>query len=371
MTIGIFGTSVLVSVVVIFGAAPAASRRHGHATSKAELAAINQGIIFIPYHKTGHNLVRVLIETTHKVLNLPVRHGHAKHRVCCPSFACPSAGYTSEWFAPDLALSPVPVPPCFAIVHMVRSPASWALSFYDYHVQDPTPEKSVETAKPVCELAHPPEYMDALPGLRAGWVGDAVAACQAIVERNPHHSILQHLRTLPETEGLRLAVLLNLFRDSRVHRNGLPAGNGDMMRAAANQVTIERRQGEVAAASATPLDSRARVTTIWMDETIGAPEATMTQLAAFLIDAVGEATAKNNASQVASLASQLLSDQAQSFAKASKGNHVTGGGHGRNPNATVERRARLIAGLEADPIFAEAFAWWRSVFGMERGASFR
>ena len=209
--------------------------------------------------------------------------------------------------------------------------------------------------------------MDALPGLRAGWVGDAVAACQAIVERNPHHSILQHLRTLPETEGLRLAVLLNLFRGG-VHHNG---PTGDMMRAAANQVTIERRQGEVAAASATPLDSRARVTTIWMDETIGAPEATMTQLAAFLIDAVGEATAKNNASQVASLASQLLSDQAQSFAKASKGNHVTGGGHGRNPNATVERRARLIAGLEADPIFAEAFAWWRSVFGMERRASFR
>ena len=320
-------------------------------------------LVFIQYHKTGSKLSIVLMKAVAKVLNFtvaPLQQSKLK-RACCPSFDCTGrlARSVQKWAAPELILSPAPMPPCHTVVHMVRDPARWALSWYDYHMQQPTPERWVEQVKPVCDLAHS-EYKDAPFGLRAGWVNNAIAACRAIVERRPSFSVLQHLRALPEMEGIRFASLLNLLGVSS-HDAG-----GDLMRSAANQVTIERRQGEAAAATSAPPGSRARVATLWMDEVVDAPEVAMPRLAAYLVDAVGETTPADAATLVGSLVSQLVSNEALSFKHASNGNHVTSHRSVGNQTASLKRRARLVAGLEADPIFTEAFAWWRGVFAASR-----
>ena len=46
------------------------------------------------------------------------------------------------------------VPSCNIVVHIVRDPASWAISSYDYHRQHPTPEAWVKHAKPMCAFKH-------------------------------------------------------------------------------------------------------------------------------------------------------------------------------------------------------------------------
>ena len=308
-------------------------------------------IAFLHYHKTGSVLSTSLMKTTADVLGLPVDHtvGHTQARLCCPLFDCAPDRRIRLWTAPELVLSLSSVPPCYAVVHMVRDPARWALSFYDYHVQTPTPERWTAFDRPSCEFAHP-EYARVVPGLRDEWVRAAQAACNAIVMRHPSFTVLEHLRSLPEEEGLRLMTLLNVLKGTN-STHGRQRAGGDLMRSAANQLVLKRCAGSTVDGV---VHARPRVGVMWLDEVVERTAATMEALATFLVDAVGESRPRT-ASLVASLASRLRSDVAHAYARNLNSSHITRGG-------SAIRRARLIASLEADPIFAEIFEVWRGIF---------
>ena len=315
-------------------------------------------IVFLHYHKTGSLLSTSLMHTTADVLGLRVDYvaNHTLARLCCPLFDCPIGRYADRqirrWTAPELVLSPSSVPPCYAVVHMVRDPARWALSFYDYHVQTPTPERWTAFYRPSCEFAHP-EYAMVVPGLRDEWVRVAQAACNAIVMRHPSFTVLEHLRSLPEEEGLRLMTLLNVLKGTNSTLGHQRAG-GDLMRSAANQLVLKRRAGSAADGA---VHARPRVVVLWMDEAVEKTAATMEALATFLVDAVSESRPRR-ASLVTALASRLRLDEAGDYARLLNGSHSS---HITRDGSAI-RRSRLVASLEADPIFAEIFELWRRIF---------
>ena len=106
-------------------------------------------ISFLHYHKTGHDLSRVLARGVSSTLaiDLTVAHHQPKRGRFDSELSCSGRDEVQVWTAPELFPRVAPVPSCNIVVHMVRDPASWAISFYDYHRQDPTPEAWVKHAK--------------------------------------------------------------------------------------------------------------------------------------------------------------------------------------------------------------------------------
>ena len=139
----------------------------------------------------------------------------------------------------------------------------WAVSFYDYHRQNPTPEGWVKRSNPVCSFAHPGEYTEAL-GLAPETVRQLEAECATLVQ--PGETYWHHLTTMSETDGLRFMTYMNIF-----------GTRSDLARSAANARFLEQ---------AAP----ARVTTLWMDEVVADLETSMARLADFLVSGLAAET---------------------------------------------------------------------------------
>ena len=177
---------------------------------------------------------------------------------------------------------------------------------------------------------------------------------------------MPYLLTLPEKQGLRLMALLNLLAGfSTPSAAGWGAAGGDALRSAANQIAIESSFSHYAPP---PPEN---VVTLWMDEVISELEPSMTRLAAFITRSVLNEPLPS--ARVAALAGQLSSDEAASFARASRGHHVTSGkglgsssAVGGNYSSAEGRREALLEELESDPLFAEAFAVYRGAFGSHK-----
>ena len=143
-------------------------------------------ISFLHYHKTGHDLSRVLASAVSSTLAIHTTESHLKKRKRSDNeLSCSGRDEVQVWTAPELFQRIAPVPSCNIIVHMVRDPASWAISSYDYHRQDPTPESWVKHAKPACTFKHRNGWNASTEvlGLDSETVGQLVAACTALVAR--------------------------------------------------------------------------------------------------------------------------------------------------------------------------------------------
>ena len=151
-------TTVIVHLLLARGVAsgevPTPPQNTTLATSGGVMPAVRRSrLVFLYYHKTGHNLVQVLKKTVREALlpdtRMLRRTSSKKHRkkssskkqsrkklakpqkrACCPHISCDplpngKALEILSWQAQELALLPAPLPPCYAVVHMVRDPARW------------------------------------------------------------------------------------------------------------------------------------------------------------------------------------------------------------------------------------------------------
>ena len=297
-------------------------------------------IAFVHYHKTGHDLSQVLASTASRVLGAPVANNakqtNRKRECLCETLKC-TAGIV-RWTAPELVLPHPETPACYRVVHMVRDPMRWAVSFYDYHRQEPTPEKWVLRLKPVCSSRRLELYIDVLEplGARRELFDAAAASCNGTVR--PGWTIMDHLRGLPEEQGLRFMAYAGL-----VHGNGGPVG--DLPRSMANAAKLRQL----------------RVHNLFMDDVIADLRGSMAHLAHFIAGDDAPATRRRLA---AVLTERLLADgfveaENRSLAKKIGGKHITTTVVSR---PSGERKTRLIAGLERDPVLFELAAlWWRIV----------
>lgn len=173
-------------------------------------------------------------------------------------------------------LRPTPLPTCYSVVHLVRDPVRWAISFFDYHSQKPPPEDWIKTGKPVCgQRANRNKYATlaalASPlGIDAPLLAAAEAACAALVA--PSKTYLWHLSRddteVAEEERLRMMALLHVL-DTGSH--------GDLLRAGTNALELVRRGGDDGDGPTR------RVLTLWMEDIVGAPEESFGRLARFLV----------------------------------------------------------------------------------------
>ena len=294
-------------------------------------------IAFLSYHKTGWQLTNTLMNAVRHPLSL---HGHdfsrsgGEHwRTClCDDFACDGEPRRAhKWHAVDLAPRPSPLPACFVVVHMVRDPARWALSWFDFHRQQPPPEGWIFTHGPNCTKILSNDESARLVGVGPGLLDAAVLACSRLVD--PSHSYFEHLRSYDgdERAGLHSMALLHVL-DNMLR--------GDLLRAAANAVTLRRTLG------------LERTLTVWMDAIVAEPEASLGRLASFLVGVDVPAVARS-----AAVASALLEAQEAAFgSKACSSSHVT------SSHSSADRKAELTAALEADAVLAPIYALWRGAF---------
>ena len=298
-------------------------------------------VVFILYHKTGFVLSKLLESITRSETDAPKGWSPPSRKcLCSKRLSCESGELdVARWDAPELLLSPAPVPSCYYVVHMVRDPARWALSFYDYHSQTPTPEAWADESQrhPHCGPKSA-EFAEAL-GLREPLLGAAIAACEELT--HPGRSYVQHMRMLPESDGLRFTAYMNLWGN-----NGQV---GDMLRSAANAVALRQRGAE------------ARVLTFSMDEMASAPETAFGQLAAIVADAAGRPG--DSSAWVQQLADTFAEAEAAEYAKKSKTKcvlrqcHMTSG----SSASALARKANLTKILNNDPVLGPIFELWRRV----------
>jgi hypothetical protein len=308
-------------------------------------------ISFLHYHKTGHDLSRILARgvSTTLAMHLTKAHHQLKRERFDSELSCSGPDEVQVWTAPELFQRVVPVPSCNIVVHMVRDPASWAISSYDYHRQDPTPEAWVKFAKPKCAFKHRNGWNMSAEVLRldAMTVAKLMAACKALVQ--PGETYWQHLSTLPEWDGLRLMAFMNILGGD----NHVSAG--DLTRSAANALSLKR------AASATPDVTPPLVTTLWMDEVLHDLKATMAGVADFLVSSLRSGAGQDEERRrltealVQRLASALVTAQTTSYQKKSNGSHVTSLLTDIDAQA---RKARLAASLYNDTLLGPVYRTW-------------
>lgn len=191
-----------------------------------------------------HDLAQLLIHGVHRRLGsaLDASRESSKRACLCSPIHCAGPQRIMLWVAPEIWLREErgvqPVPPCVAVVHMVRDPARWALSFYDYHrqKQQPRDERWVYRYRPRCALPHE-QYQRALEpfGLSAELLNATLAACRALVWAD--RSLHEHFSPLrlSEPDGARLAAFMNVLSGPHLVEAG-----GDMLRAAVNALALRR-----------------------------------------------------------------------------------------------------------------------------------
>ena len=311
-------------------------------------------ISFLHYHKTGHDLSHVLARGVSTALAMHVTEAHhqPKRERFDSELSCSGWDEVQVWTAPELFQRVAPVPSCNIVVHMVRDPASWAVSAYDYHRQQPTPEGWVKHATPVCAFKHRDGWNASAEVLRldAKTVAKLMAACTALVQ--PNKTYWQHLSTLPEWDGLRLMAFMNILGGDIQH------ANGDLTRSAANALSLRR------AASATPDVTPPLVTTLWMDEVLHDLTAAMAGVAEFLVSSLRSGAGHHGERRrltealVQRLASALVTAQTMSYQKKSNGSHVTSSPTDVDAHA---RKARLAASLYNDTLLGPVYRTWSRI----------
>ena len=121
-------------------------------------------ISFLHYHKTGRDLSHVLARGVSSALAMYLTKAHhqPKRERFDSELSCSGRDEVQVWTAPELFQRVAPLPSSNIVVHMVRDPASWAVSAYDYHRQNPTPE-AWRPPPPPPPHPHPPPSLTAQP----------------------------------------------------------------------------------------------------------------------------------------------------------------------------------------------------------------
>jgi len=320
-------------------------------------SASSHRISFLHYHKTGHDLSRVLASAVSSTLAIHAMKAHQRKRERFDNeLSCSGPDEVEVWTAPELFQRVAPVPPCNIMVHMVRDPASWAVSSYDYHRQDPTPEGWVKHAKPECTFKHRNGWNASAEVLRLDTetVAKLVAACTALVQ--PNTTYWQHLSTLTEADGVRLMAFMNILAGKRL---------GDLTRSAANALSLKRWT-----VSDTPEVTPLLVTNLWMDEVMHDLKAAMAGLADFLVSSLrrdaGHQGERRRLAEalVERLGSALVTAQTTDFYRKSiNGAHVTSNTTNINAQARKVRLARL---LNDDALLGPVHRTWSDIFRADR-----
>ena len=326
-------------------------------TATENASASSHRISFLHYHKTGHDLSRVLASAVSSTLAIHAMKAHQRKRARFDNeLSCSGPDEVEVWTAPELFQRVAPVPPCNIMVHMVRDPALWAVSSYDYHRQDPTPEGWVKHAKPECTFKHRNGWNASAEVLRLDTetVAKLVAACTALVQ--PNTTYWQHLSTLTEADGLRLMAFMNILAGKRL---------GDLTRSAANALSLKRWT-----VSDTPEVTPLLVTNLWMDEVMHDLKAAMAGLADFLVSSLrrdaGHQGERRRLAEalVERLGSALVTAQTTDFYRKSiNGDHVTSNTTNINAQARKVRLARL---LNDDALLGPVHRTWSDIFRADR-----
>eukprot|EP00316_Scyphosphaera_apsteinii_P005959 CAMPEP_0119310232 /NCGR_PEP_ID=MMETSP1333-20130426/18302_1 /TAXON_ID=418940 /ORGANISM="Scyphosphaera apsteinii, Strain RCC1455" /LENGTH=276 /DNA_ID=CAMNT_0007314383 /DNA_START=298 /DNA_END=1128 /DNA_ORIENTATION=- len=265
---------------------------------------------------------------------------HVKKRCClCEELSCPESrddAHVMRWAAPELVLRPQLVPRCYAVVHMVRDPARWALSLFDYHRQSPTPEQWVLHYRPSCSST----LVESALNMSQELLGGIQALCHRLVQ--PNISFYDHLTTLPEFDGLRLAAVLNIL--------GLKDGSrmGDVPRSAANAQVLQR--------------SRVAVINVFMDDLILQQDRVITDIASFVLNATMVETGLN-ATDVETvkvrLSSFMIKSQTANILRKSRPAGTTS--HITTSARSAEEKQNLTAMLYKDQVLGPSFMLWWSI----------
>jgi len=315
-------------------------------------------ISFLHYHKTGHDLSRVLASAVSSTLAIHQTASQRKKRTCWNNeLSCSGPDEVQVWTAPELFQRIAPVPSCNVVVHMVRDPASWALSFYDYHRQDPTPEGWVKVYKPTCTFKHRNGWNASAEvlGLDTKTVGQLVAACTALVQ--PGKTYWQHLSTLTEADGLRLMAFMNIFGGENI------LAGGDLTRSAANALSFR-------AAADTPDAMPPLVANLWMDAVVHDLAVAMAGLADFLVSSLGR-DASHRAGERRRLAEALVERLGSALVTAQEADYQkkssrSGTSHVTSSTTSTDaqtRKARLTASLYDDVLLGPVHRQWSRVLG--------
>ena len=321
-------------------------------------------LVYLSYHKTGYELSEVLRKATKSGMHLGMGVSSPTRNCLCKQLDCGEKSTVVRWHAPELVPRQSPVPPCYVIVHMVRDPARWTLSFYDYHRQTPGPEKWIEEKPPKCALAQ--REHAAMVGLEGTLLAETLSACgRLIAQSGERSSLATHLHQLPELDGLRLMAFMNTLGSSPT---------GDLLRSAANAIALRRKTSGGGDRSSDGGYRRPQVLTFWMDTMVSEPEAAFAELGDFVVRHMADSASTISAARLDSdttrLAAALRQAEDDAFAaKVALADECRRGGlsayrcsHVTSTKRDDASKAQLLAALQADPQISRIFALWRSVF---------
>ena len=333
------------------------------ATAAATASATTMRVLLVNYHKTGAALVLELMRLLHDY-HAGITPGHvaqAFRQRCAtrlPSELTACRADVVRWSSPELVCSANLT--CYtSVVHLLRDPARWAISAYDFHRKSPPTEEWVTKSQDLCAPSQAQLYAESLLG--DDGLAAARRACAALVNGaaggvfsgllggGSRRSLYDLLHTLPERDGIRLMALFGVLGGDRLPPDSF--GGGDLVRMAANARRL-RAGGR-------------RVFNLWMDDVLERPSTALSSLAGFFAAAAAAADSHMglNASD---LGASLTDGHARLFAarkgdaRARERDHITT----TDPFApdVIARKARLEGHLMGDPAVAAVLKAVRSTF---------
>lgn len=296
------------------------------------LRETNSSFSFLAYHKTGNFLARDLKQVLYDLEIHPrEKKGHVEFdlssaRRCDVSLtACASFETVTLIYAPELSC--ISVPTCNSIIHFVRDPANWALSFYRYHSQSPVTEEWTNESPDVCKPFEHFQNNKKLGTAGLSILGRAQAQCQMVW--SPNHTFHAQLSKLPEMEAVQLSTFFLLFGNDPVHvPGGLRPVGGDMLRMVANAQTLDHAE--------------VPVFNLWMDDMKQRPRVTIRGMTHFLC--------KHSAAwDCKTITEKVVEGQEKSLKQ--NANHITS-------SDSAEETAKL-AELNAHPLLGSVYSWVR------------
>lgn len=203
-------------------------------------------MLIVNYHKTGFLAVEDLLDVLDDGAMI---HGRQCRTTSDDSRAAVEASRVQHWcdscsvlnwWSPDMTyVSPERFgQKCFsAVMHFVRHPALWIVSFRDYHSQIPLPHGEGWSLQ-VRDLCKKQPAFEATYNL-VPEIDALHTDCNERFNTGKGHSLYSLLKTLPEHEGLRLSLYFLLFGGEIYERSvgekhDRRIVGGDILRAAGN-----------------------------------------------------------------------------------------------------------------------------------------
>lgn len=325
--------------------------------------------IIVNYHKSGHALSDILVKHINSNLNQfgrPLKRmkvqprGNFNSKTKCSemSFAPgtitviggPELHCSTEQLKDILLSHPDPKQPKWGVkvIHLVRNPFTMAVSNYNYHRQDPTPEPFVNWKNP-CDaggvgryklkdltlplLAQPKvkirvrgQLPRMLPIMKREDFNAIADDCSSLYQTKPgmeNATFYEHLRALDSTEGLRMATADKI---------------NNIVLMAVDLIQFKRVRELVKASNPNHINGDMEVKTISMDDFIHQPGRSMYQVYDFVFkDLLSEETKITRSNTY----EQSYLNQRES--KHYINNHIT---YGKFDNTAV-----LIEFLRGEPVF--------------------